>query len=93
MLCFNFRRMRATDFVALFETKGLSNPKPQCKMHLKQGLLWQLLRCPSVTCKEFSRMRDTDFASLLKMNGFINPKNPMQNVLIRRFPMANASEF
>ena len=35
------------------------------------------------------RTRDSDFAALLEMNGFINPETPMQNVLIRRFPMTN----
>ena len=34
-------------------------------------------------------MRDTDFVALLEMNWFINPKTPMQNALIRMFPMAN----
>ena len=42
-----------------------------------------------MTLREFLRMRDTDFVALLEMNGFINPKTPMQNALIRRFPMAN----
>ena len=34
-------------------------------------------------------MRDTDFVALLEMNGIINPKTPMQNALIRGFPMAH----
>ena len=45
-----------------------------------------------MTSKECLRVRDTDFVALLEMNGFINPKTPMQNALIRRFPMAIVSE-